>query len=122
MKKLILVAMASMSLASCGLPTLITGVPPAPVAVANQTILDEKVGIAVETAYKAWRLAVELAVDTNLLKGEKAARVAEIDQKMFEATLLVQAAYKVGNANQYASAAREANDLIKQGIALMREK
>lgn len=112
-----LVLAAAFALASCQtLPT----VPTAPADVANATVLDEKAGIAVEVAYKAWRTAVELAVDGGVLKGDKAARVAEIDRRAYTATLATQAAYRAGNAAGYATAAREATDAIRLGVAVMK--
>lgn len=121
MKRAILVAMASLSMVACTtVPTHVVGVPTSPVVVADKTILDEKVGIAVETAYKAFRLAVELAVDSGVLKGDKAAKIAAIDNRAYAFTLATQRAYNAGNSASYISASTEALAAIKDGIAAMK--
>ena len=97
----------------------VAGVTP-PAVYADKTILDEKAGIGVELAYKAWRTAVEIAVDTGFLKGAKAAHVAELDKRAYAATLAVQAAYRAGNADRYATAVGEAKASIEAGIAAMK--
>lgn len=121
MRKMLFPALAALALAGCGTASSsLSSIPAAPVDVANKTILDEKVGIAIETAYKAFRLAVELAVDTGKLKGAKAAQVAALDSKAFAATVASQNAYKALNNESYIAAASEARAAIEQGIALMR--
>lgn len=122
--RIFLAGLAVLALTSCDNIGAITGpvasVPTAPVVVADKTVLDERAGIAVETAYKAWRVAVELAVDSGVLKGPLAARIAEIDNRAYTATLAMQAAYKAGNATGYIVAGREANTAIRLGIDAIR--
>jgi hypothetical protein len=128
MRKLILAVVALFALPLAACDTLLStaapvaGVPSSPVVVADKTVLDEKVGIAVETAYKAWRVAVELGIDAGFVKGAFATKLAAIDNRAYTATLAVQAAYKAGNSAGYIAAAREANAAIRLGVEALRTK
>lgn len=134
MKKLILTALAAIWLGACTPATIATnavtaaataadtvGVAP-PSTVADRTILDEKVGISVELAYKAWRVALETALDAKLVPASKAAQLAALDKKAYDATLIVQGAYATGNATSYRAAADEAIATLRQALALLRGK
>lgn len=121
MKRLALIIAAALALPACATLTAAPpSIPTAPAVVANRTVLDEKAGIAVETAYKAWRVAIELATDAGMITGAKATRVAEIDTRAYGATLAVQAAYRAGNAAGYIAAAREANAAIRLGLDVVK--
>lgn len=96
----------------------ISSLPASPAAAADQTVLDEQAMLAVELAYKAARTAAELAVDSGVLKGEAAARVAELDNTAFRAVALVRAAYGAGNAASYGAALTEARAAVGALLAL----
>ena len=100
-------------------PGRVSGIPASPVAAANQTVLDEQAMLAVELAYKAARTAAELAVDTGLLEGPAAARVAELDNKAFRAVAVVRSAYATGNAGSYGEALSEARAATAELLALV---
>lgn len=110
---------AALALVACAVPP-VSNLPAAPVVVANSTILDEKVGIAVETAYKAFRVALELGVDAGQIRGERATRLAAIDRRAYAATLATQAAYRSTNSTSYVAASREAIAAITLGIAVLK--
>lgn len=134
MKKLILVALAAGALSACtamgaigtavGLGTAVadaSGVPP-PVTYANHTTVDEKAGIAIETAYNAWWRALDLSIDVGYVTPAKAAAVAAIDNKAYAATLAAQHAYLAGNSSSFKAAEAEARAAIKEGLALVKGK
>lgn len=85
---------------------------PAPNSIANRTVLDEKVGLAVETAYTGAARALALAIRAGQIRD--VAAVEEIRAKARAAVLATRAAYDAGNASSYDSAARQALALIGQ--------
>lgn len=98
------------------------GLPASPAAVCDRSQWDENAGIGVETAYKAWRIAVEAALDANWIKGAFALRIAELDNKAYAFTLATQKAYDACNAASYLAASRSAIAALKDGIAALRTK
>ena len=119
--KRFLIAFAALSLIGCT-TTAGTGVIPTPVEYANRTALDEQAAVGVENAYKAFRMALELGVDTGVIKGERAVRAAKADQTAYTALLVLREAYKTANSADFLAAARSANIAIEQGIAAVRSK
>ncbi len=118
--KLLIIAVA-LALSACGATSgPLANIPTAPVALADRTAADEQVAIGVEGGYKAFRLAVELGVDTGVIKGTRAALAASADQRAFAALQALRAAYKTANAADYLTAARSANSAIAQGIAVVK--
>jgi hypothetical protein len=115
--KLLLALCAPLALAGCGFGS-VASVPPAPVAVADQTVLDEQAALAVELAYKAARLAAELGVDAGVIRGANAARVAALDNAAYQAVLAARAAYRTGNADTYKSALVQARTSVAALLAL----
>lgn len=77
---------------------------PAPSSFADKTVLDEKAATAVELAYRAARVAVELGVDAGLIKGQAAASVQTYNRAAWEAVQAVYSAYRAGNAESYREA------------------
>ena len=100
MRKLIMACCAALALSGCGALPLLTGFqpPPAPVTVADRTVLDEQALTALELAYKGGRMAAEAGVDLGLIRGEVALKVARIDEQAFTALGAARAAYRAGNA------------------------
>lgn len=113
MKRLLF--LAPLALAACTPPT---SIPPAPSTVADKTTLDEQGMLAVELAYKAARMAVETGVDTGLVHGAAAARFASLDNTAYAALQAVRAAYRTGNATNYANALTQARSAITGLLAL----
>lgn len=107
-------ALCLASLAAC---STFPSVPASPSAASDQTVLDEKLAITVEQAYRFARTAVELAVDQGLVEGELAGDLQEANQKAFEAVQAVRKAYDVGNADGYAEAYNNARELIADLLA-----
>lgn len=118
MKKLaIALAALGMGLTACEPGT----VPPAsPGAVAETQVIDEQAALAVELAYKGARMAVELAVDSGVLKGDAAAKVALLDKRAYAAVLATRKAYDAGNSADYLSAATTARAAINDLLAAIR--
>lgn len=118
--RLILGIAAALALSACsaigGLPTP----PTSPGQVANTTVLDEKLAIAVEGAYKAARTVIEAATDAGLIRGATATRAALLDNQAYAAVQRVRAAYRAGNATSYAAAYKEATGLIADLLALLK--
>lgn len=119
---------AALALAGCGVnagtvastgatAADVVGVPP-PVTVADRTSLDERGLLALELAYKAARIAVEISVDTKVVWGATAARVADYDQQAFLALSVARGAYRTGNASSYRTALDEAQAAISQLLSL----
>src|SRR5687767_12047803 len=118
MKRLIFAILAPLALSGCaGLGTL-AGLPSAPVEAAEGTVMDEQAALAVELAYKAARVAVETGVDAGTIRGERAAQLAEIDNKAFAAVQAARRAYRAGNATSYGAALAEARAAIADMLAL----
>lgn len=112
MRKLILAA--ALALSAC---TTLPTVPPAPVVVADKTTLDESGALGVEVAYKAFRTAMEMAVDAGLLKGAAAERVKGLDNRAYALVGAARAAYRAGNALSYRQAVDEALAAITSATA-----
>jgi hypothetical protein len=119
MKRLLFAAMCcALLLGGCGPANLLASIPPAPVAAADKTVLDEQGMLAAELAYKGARIAVETGVDTGLIKGATAAKVAGYDNAAFAALGKVRAAYRAANASSYSAALSEARTTIGALLAL----
>lgn len=106
-----------MAIPACAPGTNIATTPPA--ALAGASVLDEKAVLGAELAYKAMRTAGTIAIDAGVLKGDRAARVAVIDNRAYAAVLLARRAYSAGNANDYGRAVGEALSLIGEAQALL---
>ena len=107
-KSFSIIAAISLSLSLPGCAGLMSTMAGGPVVAANQTVLDEQGAIGVELAYKASRTALEIAVDSGLLKGERAAKAAALDNQAYAAVIGVRAAYRAGNSSNYGVAMAEA--------------
>ena len=116
------IGLVAFALVACSTAPPPASIPTNPAEIANTTILDEKAAIAIETGYKAFRTAVEIAVDSGQLKGDKAARVADINRKINAAVIRVEQAYKAANSTSYTAAVLEAKRLVEEGIAIMRSR
>ena len=117
--KRFLIAFAALSLVACS-GGGVSSIPTAPVEYANRTAADEQAAVAVENGYKAFRLAVELGVDTGVIKGARATMVRKADQCAYTALLVFRQAYKTANAADLLAAGRSANIAIEQAIAAAR--
>lgn len=110
----------ALALSGCGpLLQLPAGIPPAPAAAANATVLDEQAALGVELAYKAERIALETAVDTGRLTGARAAQAAALDDKAYKAVTIVRRAYLAGNATDYTTAIAQARLAVADTLALL---
>ena len=123
MRKLILAAtLAAMPLGGCaGLLPLLTGVPASPAAVANKTTLDESAANAAHTAFDAWQLAVNIALDAGL-HGAKAAVVLDYDKKVREAYDAARDAYHAANADNFRAAISDLREAVVAGSAIIKAK
>ena len=119
----VLIAAASLSLASCA-PMLAAmgGLPPSPAAAADQTRLDEQAALSVELAYQAANQAVSFAVDLGFIRGERATRLAAIDRRAYRAVLTARVAYDAGNAASYGAAVVTARAEILALLNLANER
>lgn len=113
------VFLLALPLAGCGLMRLPAALPAVPAAVANTTVLDEQAALGVELAYKAERIALETAVDANLLHGERATQAAALDDKAFAAVKIARRAYIAGNATDYVTAIAQARLAVADTLALL---
>jgi len=109
---------AALALSACASPLAsVPGIPAAPVVVADQTVLDEQAGAAVELAYKAFRTGLELATDAGKLRGANATKAAALDNRAYVAVQAVRAAYRTGNATSYGEAVKQARVAITAALA-----
>jgi hypothetical protein len=123
MLKHMLIGLVALALVACGSPgTGLGSIPTAPVELANRTAVDEQVAVGIENGYKAFRLAVELGVDTGVIKGDRAVRAKAADNRAYAALLVFRQAYKTANATDFLTAARSANIAVEQAIAVAKEK
>lgn len=139
--KIVMILLCAFSLTACG----VSGGIPAPASVSNQTKLDEKAGIAVETMYTAvtqagslaYRLKVipvstnplvhqdgfcALVVQGNFTPTDLGSRVNTIECKLRRARDLTRQAYDASNADSYDRFAREAVKLGEEFLALIRSR
>ncbi len=93
---------------------------PTPAEFAGRTAVDEQVAVSIENGYKLFRTAVELGVDTGVIKGAFALRVAKADQVAYNAVLVVRQAYKTGNSSDFLAASRSANIALEQALAIVK--
>lgn len=126
LKRLILLVFAALVITA---PPLALSGCATPTAPATQSVVDEKVAIGVNAAYKAFRISVETGVNAGLIKGPLAGRLADIDNRAYQAVLLVDAAYRAAqisptadNLAAYYAAAREAYSIIGSGQSLVDAK
>jgi hypothetical protein len=108
--KPILIALA-LACSGCSLTDL-----PAPNSVADATVLDEKLGIAVETTYAAAARTAALAIRAGLVDAAGARRISLLNEQARAAVLLTRQAYDAGNAVTYTAAASQALGLINSII------
>lgn len=143
MKKLFLIPLLALAAACSPLDTAATvgGLPP-PGEVSNQTVLDEKAGIAVETMYTAVVKAGALAfrsglvpVSTNpaiqrddfcvvvvagsFVPTDLGSKITALECRLRQARDLTRSAYDAGNGDSYDTAAREAVRIGKEILALL---
>jgi hypothetical protein len=90
---------------------------PTPVEYAQRTAVDEQVAVGIENAYKAFRQAVELGVDTGMITGQRATAIRQANNCAYRAVLVFRQAYKTANAADLLAAARSANIAIEQALA-----
>lgn len=103
--RIVLAIAASLTLASCGLAAPpINLLPPPPVEVANQTTLDERLGLGAETVYQAAAQAVIFKHKVAPFSPEDLAKVKALDAKALAALEVVRSAYKAANAEDYRKA------------------
>lgn len=116
-----LAIVAALALSGCTIPGLSfapSALPQAPVVAANQTVLDEQAALSVELAYKAARTAIEIAVDAGAIKGERARKLADLDNRAYAAVGIVRRAYRAGNATDYATGLSQARLAVSELLAL----
>ena len=104
-------------------PGLIAGcmtVPTSPGTVAGQTQLDERIAIGVELAYQAAALSATTARQAGLIGDAQWARVKLIDNRAYAGVRAVRAAYRVGNADGYATAFVETQTALKLFLEAVR--
>jgi len=92
-------------------------VPASPSAISNLTKVDEQAAVTAQLAYKSWRLAVETGVNAGLIKGQLAGHVAQLDNQLYSALQAVDAAYKAGNADNFATAVASFNTALNVGYS-----
>jgi len=85
------------------------------------TSVDEKALYVAETAFKGASLAIEQAVDSGLLKGERAAQVAVHYETAYTVLLVARDAQKAGNAESLLTSAIEVQTLVTKIFGLIRK-
>jgi hypothetical protein len=117
MKKFLIglaVVVAALPLAAC-----VTDAIPQPAAYANTTVVDEQAAITAELAYKSWRLAATTGVQSGLIKGQTAAHVAALDNKLYATLTAVESAYAAGNAASIQAAVTAFNVSLNSAYAVI---
>lgn len=137
-----LLAIPLLLLAACAGSTGLTGIPTAPVEIADATTLDEKTAIAVETLYTAAAEAGTLAfrlgvakvttdptalrddfcavVKTGYTAPDQGAAVRKLECQLRAARDATRSAYDAGNAASYAQASTLAIDLAGKLLAAIK--
>jgi hypothetical protein len=112
--------LAALVLSGCTAATqAVTG---GPVVVADQTKLDEQVGLSLTLAYtaaaKAAALAITLAdASGHPLSSATVQKIGQLDQRAFAAVTAVRAAYLAGNGSNYLSAISGARAAVNDILA-----
>lgn len=117
LNKIVFAAIAAMSIA---LVACVPEPPTSPGQIANKTVLDEKVGVAIETAYAAAAQAATLAMRGGFVSAERAAEIAKLDKEIYARIKVLRAAYDAGNASSYAQAAETALPLLRELVATIK--
>lgn len=119
MRKLMIAAAAPIALAGCTGMGLPNSIPAAPVEIADQTVLDEQIGITVTLAYTASAKMAALLIRTGAIKDTATIRAIGVaNERGITAVEAVRAAYDAGNADSYAALLIEANRAVADIQAL----
>lgn len=121
-RSIIATALLALALTACA-PLLgaLTGLPAAPAAVADKTIVDEQAALSVELAYQTATQLVLTANRAGLLKDDSLrARVRAADQTAYQGVLAARAAYRAGNAADYGAAAATARAAISDILSAVK--
>lgn len=89
--------MAALSLASCSSASAFPSPGNIPTTLPHTTLADDKIGIAVETAYQAASLAERTAVKAGFVSPAQARTLINLDNQAYEAVCLTRTAYDVAN-------------------------
>jgi chemotaxis regulatin CheY-phosphate phosphatase CheZ len=117
MKKLLIPVLA-LSLSGCaGLGGLMSA-PPAPSAIAGHTVADEQVMKSAELLYKTWRTAAELGVDAGVIKGDRAAKIADLDNRFYAVLKTARAAYRAFNSTDLLRAIESLNEVADEAQSI----
>lgn len=117
MKRFSLAFVAAMSLAACS-PAIIQNVPESPGAIAPANVLDERIGLTVETAYTAASRGAALAIRFGVVKDvETIKKIGALDIRAKRAVDQTRLAYRARNAASYAQSYEIANALVKDLLA-----
>ena len=120
MKRLVFATFATLALAGCG-PMQLADIPASPSEAADRTVLDEKAGIAIETAYTAAAEAARLAIIAEVVTPAQAERIAVLDRQAYAIVQQTRAAYDAGNAASYEAAAAQALPILRELVAAIQE-
>ena len=91
-----------------------------PGAVADKTLMDEKIGGTVTLAYTAASLAGATAISTGTLPPAVVKRIAAADQKAFDIIMSIRKAYEAGNSLEYITAADKGRQAVAELLAAVR--
>lgn len=118
----LLAALASLALSGCAaLVPALTGLPPSPVAVADQVKVDEQIGLTVTLAYTAAAKVAALAIRTGVVKDPATiAAIGAADGRAYAAVIAVHEAYAATNSASYVSALTQAREAIADLIAAVK--
>jgi len=119
MNKVIMI-IAAVSLSACSVLTGLAGIPSSPKAVAEKTVLDERIALGMELAYQAAAFSAVTAIKAGLVPQEQMKTVRDADTMAYNAVVLVRTAYKAGNADSYLSASSDARAAISAMMALLK--
>lgn len=122
MRRLILTTCMALALCGCGVTQALTS---GPGTVANQTKLDEQLGLSITLAYTASAKAAKLAIEVAdaLHKPFSPATLQHIEDLRAKAYALVtatRAAYEAGNSASYLAAAKQAKAAIADFLAAVK--
>lgn len=122
MRRLLLATCLAFALCSCGVTPAITG---GPVTVADQTKLDEQLGLTITLAYtgtaKAAGLAIEAAAATgHPLSNATLDRINAARAKAYALVTATRQAYLAGNSTNYLTAATQARQAIADLLAVVK--
>lgn len=124
MRRLLLIGCTALALAACA-TTPLSGLSGGPVVVADQTKLDEQLGLTITLAYTASAKAAKLAIEAADATGHPFSHatlqtIENLRAKAYAGVVATRQAYEAGNSAGYLDAAKKAKAAVADLLAAVK--